>query len=77
MYTVKYLLDGSIEHLKACLVAKRYTQTYDVDYAETFSHVAKISSVKILISLIANLSWPLFLLDVKNAFLNGDFKEKL
>ena len=53
---MKYLLDGSIEHLKACLVAKRYTQTYDVDYAETFSHVAKISSVKVLISLIANLS---------------------
>jgi len=50
------LLDGSIEHLKACLVAEGYTQTYDIDYAETFSHVAKISFVKILISVTANLS---------------------
>ena len=76
VYTMNYLLDGSIKRLMACLVAKGYAQTYGVDYAETFSHV-KISSVRILISLPANLGWPLFQLDVKNAFLNGDLKEEL
>ena len=77
VYIVKYLPDGFIEHLKARLVAKGYTQTYGVVYAETFSHVAKISYVWIFISLAANLGWPLFQLDVKNAFLNGDLKEEL
>ena len=47
VYTVKYLFDGSIERLKAHLVAKGYTQTYSVDYAKTFSPIAKISSVQI------------------------------
>ena len=50
MYTVKYLPDGSFEPLKAHLVAKGYSQTYGVDYAKIFSPVAKISSVRILIS---------------------------
>ena len=52
---MKYLPDGSIERLKAHLVAKGYAQPYDVDYAETLSLIAKISSVRILISLAANL----------------------
>ena len=51
---MKYLLDGSIESLKARFVAKGYTQTYGIGHAETFSSVAKISSVQILISLAPN-----------------------
>ena len=49
--------------------------TYGVDYAETFSLVAKIGSVHILISLAASLGWPLFHLDVNNIFLHGDLDE--
>ena len=77
VYTVKYLPDGSIERLKAHLVAKGYAQPYDVDYAETLSLIAKISSVRILISLATNLGQPLFPIDVKNAFLNGNLKEEV
>ena len=59
VYTVKYKADGSLERYKAKLVAKRYTQTYGVDYLETFTPVAKMNTIKILLSLIANYKWDL------------------
>ena len=45
IYIVKYKVDGSIERFKARLVAKWYTQTYGIDYIETFALVAKINTV--------------------------------
>ena len=68
VFTVKYKADGTIERFKARLVAKGYTQTYGIDYVETFALVAKINTVCILISLAVNLDWPLHQFDVKNTF---------
>jgi hypothetical protein len=54
-----------------------YTQTYGIDYEETFAHVAKMKSVRVLISCAANCGWNLHQLDVKNAFLHGDLQEEI
>ena len=77
VFVVKCKADGSIERYKARLVAKGFTQTYRINCQETFPTVAKINSIRILLSLAVNRNWPLYQLDVKDVFLNGDLDEEV
>ena len=77
IYKIKTRSDGSIEHYKAFLVAKGFTQKYEIDYEETFALVTRISSIRALLAIVAVSKWDIFQIDVKNAFLNGDLSEKV
>ena len=59
VYKVKYLPDGTIDKYKACLVTKEYTQQDGLDFIETFSPVAKVSTIPVLLTLVAVYKWSL------------------
>jgi hypothetical protein len=56
---------------KVRLVAKGYAQVVGLDFEETFAPVARLESIRILLSYVAHHSFRLFQMDVKSAFLNG------
>ena len=60
---------------KARLVAQGYSQMEGVDYNETFAPVARMKSIRILLTLACQLKLKLYQMDVKTAFLNGLLKE--
>ena len=56
VFTIKNKVDGSIEKYNGRLIAKGYTQAYGIDYQETFAPMAKMNSIRVLLSLAANLN---------------------
>ena len=77
VFNLKCKPDESLSRHKARLLARGYTQTYGIDYQATFAPVAKLNTIRILISLAVNFDRPLREYDIKKAFLHGDLKEDI
>ena len=77
VFTIKFKTDGKVERNKAMLVAKGETQTYGLEYQETFALVTKMNTIQILLSLVAQYDCFLNQLYVKNVFLHGNLEEEV
>ena len=77
VFKKKMNAQGKIEWYKARLVAKRYKQKAGIDYDEVFAPVARMETIRLLISQTAQFKWPIFQMDVKSPFLNGVLEEEV
>ncbi|XP_075475779.1 uncharacterized protein LOC142511839 [Primulina tabacum] len=77
IYKTKLKENGEVDKYKARLVAKGYTQEYGVDYTEVFAPVARLDTIRVVISLAALRGWTIYQLDVKSAFLHGELNEEV
>jgi hypothetical protein len=77
LFKIKYAADGSIEKYKARFVARGFSQKEGIDYEETFTPVARYTSIRTIIALVAKMKWKLHQMDVKTAFLNGVIEEEV
>jgi hypothetical protein len=72
VYKVKHNAYGSVSRYKARLVTKVYAQTYGMDYEETYSLIAKMTTIRAIIVMAVAKGRSLHQMDVKNIFLHGD-----
>lgn len=68
---------GKLEKYKARLVAKGYSQVEGIDFGEIFSPVAKLTSIRFLLSIAAAFDLEVEQMDVKTTFLHGDLEEEI
>lgn len=77
VYKVKTKADGSVDTFKARLVIKGYNQTKGLDYDQTFSPVARMSTIRSLLSVAVTENIHLAQFDVSTAFLYGELDETI
>jgi hypothetical protein len=59
IYKIRHAADGSIEKYKVIFVARGFSQVEGVDYNETFAPIARYTSIRTIIALVASMGWKL------------------
>jgi hypothetical protein len=77
VFKIKQGANGEVERYKARLVVSGFTQTYEVDYNETFAPVAKFTSIRCILTLAALEDMEIHQMGVKTSFLNGKLEEEI
>lgn len=77
VYRNKFNADGSMNKHKAKFIVKRYNQVCGVYFSETFSPVARLDTIRMLLAIVVQKDWKLYQQDVKLAFLNGYLQEEI
>jgi len=77
VYIIMYTSSESVERHKAWLVPKGLSQVESIDYNETFSHVAKMNSIFLVMALVASHKWDVHQMDVNSTLLHGYFQEEI
>ena len=76
-FAVKYNADGTVNKYKARFVAKGFSQKEGVDYNETYSPTARLTTIRVLLNLAAQYEVCPKQLDIKTAFLNAKIDEDI
>ena len=70
-------VDGVVVRNKARLVAQGFCQKEGIDFEETFTPLARLESIRILLALSVSKGFKLFQMDVKSGLLNGFIEEEV
>jgi hypothetical protein len=77
LFKKKFNAEGKVEKYKAPLVAKGYSQVEGIDFGDIFSPVAKLTSIRFLLSITVSFDLEVEQMDVKTSFLHGDLEEQI
>ena len=77
IYKIKHTIGESIEKYKARFVARGFSQKEGLDYEETFAPVARYTSIRNILALVAIMKCKIHQMDVKKNFLNGVIEEEV
>jgi hypothetical protein len=75
LFKKKFNAEGKVEKYKARLVAKGYFQVEGIDFGKIFSLVAKLNSIRFLLSIVVDFDLEVEQMDVKTTLLHGDLEE--